>query len=155
MPTHAFTIAKLADAAGMGVEAVRYYQRRGLFAAPPKGTGAFREYGLSDVQRLRFIRRAQELGFMLDDVAELVSLSAQTDKQKVRAITQRRVQEIRQRVDHLQAIADALEGLADCCGQSAPSDACTIIAALSASSEPEAFAVPNRARRTEVLPACA
>ena len=148
MPTHAFTIAKLADAAGIGVEAVRYYQRRGLFAAPRKEAGAFREYSPSDVQRLCFIKRAQELGFTLDDVTELVSLSAETDKQQVRAITQRRVQEIRQRVKDLQAIAGALEGLADCCEQSAPSDTCPIITALAAPSEPKVQAVPGWSRRT-------
>ena len=55
MPTHAFTIAKLADAAGVGVEAVRYYQRGGLLAAPKRVDGGFRQYSDDDVLRLRFI----------------------------------------------------------------------------------------------------
>ena len=53
MPTHAFTIAKLADAAGVGVEAVRYYQRGGLLAAPKRVDGGFRQYSDDDVLRLR------------------------------------------------------------------------------------------------------
>jgi len=63
LPTHAFTIRKLADAAGVGVEAVRYYQRLGLLAEPAREGGGFREYSGDDLRRLRFIKRAQELGF--------------------------------------------------------------------------------------------
>jgi len=81
------------------------------------------------VQRLQFIRRAQELGFDLDDVAELVSLSNEPDKLRVREITQRRLAEIRQRVVRLEAMASAMAGLVGCCEQSS-TDACPIIAAL-------------------------
>ncbi|MBN8751586.1 Mercuric resistance operon regulatory protein [Xylophilus ampelinus] len=138
MPTHAFTIAKLAEAAGIGVEAVRYYQRRGLLEQPGRAHGtSFREYSPSDIQRLHFIKRAQELGFTLDDVAELASLSSEPDKQRIRAVAQRRVQEIGQRVAHLQAMANALEGLVDCCEQSAPAGGCPIVAALAGASQPE------------------
>lgn len=132
MPTYAFTIAKLAAAANIGVEAVRYYQRRGLLAEPGRAEGTFREYSPADVQRLLFIKRAQELGFTLDDVAELTSLSAERDQRRVRSITQRRLAQIRQRVTQLEAVASALEGLVDCCERSAPSDGCPIIAALAA-----------------------
>ena len=146
MPSHAFTISKLADAAGIGVEAVRYYQRRGLLAQPGRAEGSFREYSPTDVQRLQFIKRAQELGFTLEDVAELVSLSAEPDKQRVRAVTQRRVSEIRERVRNLQAMASALEGLASCCEKAAPTDACPIIAAL-------AGALPSELRTKSVAQA--
>jgi len=132
VPTRAFTIAKLASAAGIGVEAVRYYQRRGLLAQPGPGEGAFREYSAADVQRLLFIKRAQELGFALDDVAELISLSAERDKRRVRSITQQRLAQIRQRVTHLEAVATALEGLADGCERTSPSEGCSILAALAA-----------------------
>jgi DNA-binding transcriptional MerR regulator len=129
MPTRAFTIAKLADAASVGVETVRYYQKRGLLGEPRRPGGGFHEYAQADVQRLQFIRRAQELGFSLDDIAELVSLSSEPDKQRVREITQRRSAEIRLRMDQLDAMASALDGLASCCAQSA-GDSCPIIAAL-------------------------
>jgi MerR family mercuric resistance operon transcriptional regulator len=129
VPTRAFTIAKLADAAGVGVETVRYYQRRGLMGQPQREGGGFHEYTPADVQRLQFIRRALDLGFGLDDIAELVSLSGERDKLRVREITQRRLAEIQQRVEQLQAMASAMSGLVDCCKRSASND-CPIIGAL-------------------------
>lgn len=132
MPTHAFTIRKLADATGVGVEAVRYYQGRGLLHEPPRVAGGFREYSADDVQRLRFIKRAQELGFSLDDVAELLSLSAERDQVRVRELTRRRAAEIRERINHLAAMASVLENLADRCACAPKSQSCPIIAALAA-----------------------
>lgn len=130
MPTHAFTITKLASAAGVGVEAVRYYQRGGLLAAPKRVDGGFRQYSDDDVLRLRFIKRAQALGYSLEDIAELMSLSATRDRLRVREITRERVAEIRERMADLQAMASALENLADCCAQTLEGSACSIIAAL-------------------------
>ena len=132
MPTRAFTIRKLADAAGVGVEAVRYYQGRNLLQKPQRVAGGFREYSAEDVQRLRFIKRAQALGFSLDDVAELLSLSAERDQVRVRELTRRRAAEIRKRVNGLEAMASSLEGLASCCAQAPRSQPCSIIAALAA-----------------------
>jgi MerR family mercuric resistance operon transcriptional regulator len=133
MPTHAFTIRKLANAASVGVEAVRYYQRRGLLAEPSRSDGKFRQYTDADVQRLRFIKRAQDLGFSLDDVAELASLNADRDQPRVREITQRRVLEIRARVESLNSLATALEGLANCCARSSDLNDCPILTALAES----------------------
>jgi DNA-binding transcriptional MerR regulator len=130
VPTYAFTIAKLADAAGVGVETVRYYQRRGLLKEAGSSVGAFREYSPADVLRLQFIKRAQELGFTLDDVAELISLSGERDKRRVREVTTRRLAEIQQRIGQLNAMASALQGLVGCCERAGPADACPIIAAL-------------------------
>ncbi|WP_288128706.1 MerR family transcriptional regulator [Thiomonas sp.] len=135
MPTNAFTIAKLADAAGVGVEAVRYYQRGGLLAAPNRVDGGFRQYSDDDVLRLRFIKRAQALGYSLEDIAELMSLSATRDRLRVREITRKRVAEIRERMADLQSMASALENLADCCAKAPEGSACTIIAALSGSQD--------------------
>ena len=132
MPTHAFTIRKLANAAGVGVEAVRYYQRRGLLGRPEREGGGFRVYATGDVHRLQFIKRAQELGFSLDDVAELVALDADTDQRRAREIAQRRVTQIRERVTHLNLMADALQDLAGCCERSALAAPCAIIDALAA-----------------------
>ena len=117
------------------MEAVRYYQRGGLLAAPKRVDGGFRQYSDDDVLRLRFIKRAQALGYSLEDIAELMSLSATRDRLRVRAITRKRVAEIRERVADLQSMASALENLADCCAQSPEGSACTIIAALAASQD--------------------
>ncbi|ACM33604.1 MULTISPECIES: MerR family transcriptional regulator [Diaphorobacter] len=130
MPTHAFTIRKLADAAGVGVEAVRYYQRGGLLAAPDRVDGGFRQYSDDNVRRLRFIKRAQALGYSLENVAELMSLSSTRDQLRVREITRERVAEIRERVADLQSMASALESLVDCCARASDGSACSIIAAL-------------------------
>jgi MerR family mercuric resistance operon transcriptional regulator len=132
MPTRAFTIRKLADAADVGVETVRYYQQRGLLAAPERADGGFREYSENDVLRLRFIKRAQALGFSLEDITELVSLSATHDQVRVRQITRDRVLEIRERIADLQSMAHALEGLADCCVNAPAASTCPIIEALTA-----------------------
>lgn len=137
MPTHAFTIRKLADAAGVGVEAVRYYQRGGLLTAPNRVNGGFRRYSNDDVLRLRFIKRAQALGYSLEDVAELMSLSATSDRLRVREITRERVAEIRERMVDLQSMALALENLADCCTQAPEGSACSIIAALTGNPDSE------------------
>jgi MerR family transcriptional regulator, mercuric resistance operon regulatory protein len=147
VPTHAFTIRKLADAAGVGVEAVRYYQRRGLLVEQARTEGGFREYTVADVQRLRFIKRAQDLGFSLDDIAEITSLSAERDKRLVREITQRRVAEIQGRIAQLNAMASAMRDLVGCCERSARDKACPIIAALADAEEasvPTASATKRR-----------
>lgn len=159
MPTHAFTIRKLADAAAVGVEAVRYYQGRGLLPEPPRVAGGFREYSADDVQRLRFIKRAQELGFSLDDVAELLSVSAERDQMRVRELTRRRAAEIRGRIDHLAAMASALENLADRCACAPKSQSCPIIAALVADpaqevTEPHPMAPDANGRRQPDAVAC-
>ena len=130
MPTHAFTIAKLADAAGVNVETVRYYQRRGILPEPHRANGGFRSYNASHVERLQFIRRVQELGFTLDDAAELMSLSRMTNRKRLREIARVRVEGVRQRIAQLESVANALEGLADCCEHTAPGQACPIVAAL-------------------------
>lgn len=130
MPTRAFTIRKLADAAGVGVEAVRYYQRRRLLAEPERVEGGFREYTQAHVDRLRFIKRGQELGFSLDDIAELTSLSSERNRARVRDLTTLRVAEIRERIAQLESVAAALERLAESCGHSPQARVCPIIAAL-------------------------
>ena len=74
------TIGGLAKAAGVGVETVRYYQRRGLLPEPPRPHGEVRRYGDDDVRRLRFIRSAQAAGFTLAEIGELIALDASDDR---------------------------------------------------------------------------
>lgn len=130
MPTHAFTISKLAEAAGVGIETVRYYQRRGILAEPQRANGGFRAYDQSHVECLQFVRRALDLGFTLDDAAELVTLSGLRNRKKLREIARTRATEVRQRVAKLEAVAQALEQLADCCAHTPAGEACPIVAAL-------------------------
>src|SRR3954468_24758812 len=74
------TIGGLAKAAGVGVETIRYYQRRGLLTEPARPPGEVRRYGEGDVKRLRFIRSAQAAGFTLNEISELLDLSASDDR---------------------------------------------------------------------------
>lgn len=102
------TIAGLAQAGEVGVETIRYYQRRGLLTQPdrPAGrasAGRVRRYGDEDVRRLRFIRAAQAAGFSLGEIAELVDLNASSDRERARELARARLRELDRRIADLQA----------------------------------------------------
>lgn len=114
------TIARLAEAGGVGVETVRYYQRRGLLAEPPRpqGPGAgggVRRYGAQDARRLRFIRSAQAAGFTLEQIGELLALDAGEDRGRALALAQGRLKELDARITELEAARTALRRLAGAC----------------------------------------
>jgi MerR family mercuric resistance operon transcriptional regulator len=110
------TIARLAAAGRVGVETVRYYQRRGLLPEPPK-LGATRRYGLEDVQRLQFIRQAQAAGFTLEEIRELLALDATDDRARARALASERVKALDDQIRKLKVARDALKRLAaECAG---------------------------------------
>lgn len=152
MPTHAFTIRKLADAAGISVETVRYYQRRGLLEEPQRVENGFREYSEQDVRRLRFIRRAQDLGFSLDAIAELASLSETKDQARARELARVAAADIRRRVAELESMAAALDTMVACCARSVRTAPCQIIAALAEEPTPSGttalVSAADGARRT-------
>jgi MerR family mercuric resistance operon transcriptional regulator len=115
------TIAKLAQAGGVGVETVRYYQRRGLMAEPERSGGSglgggIRRYGETDVHRLRFIRSAQSAGFTLEEIGELLVLDASEDRQRARELARARVEALDARIADLKRARDALARLAKECG---------------------------------------
>ena len=110
------TIARLGAAAGVGVETVRYYQRRGLLDVPARA-GTVRRYGPEDVRRLRFIRRAQAAGFTLEEIGELLALDRTGDRARVRALAGERLAALDARIAELEASRAALERLrATCAG---------------------------------------
>src|SRR5687768_6484272 len=109
------TIGGLAKAAGVGVETVRYYQRRGLLPEPARPQGEVRRYGEQDVKRLRFIRSAQAAGFTLKEIGELLELSASDDRARARELAEARVAAIDEKIDELREARDALSGLASEC----------------------------------------
>lgn len=128
------TIAGLARRGGVGVETVRYYQRRGLLRTPsrPSGgdaTGAVRRYGEADVRRLRFIRAAQAAGFTLDEIVELLALDATDDRTRARALATTRIAALDERIAELVAARDALSRLARRCGEGS-SGPCPILSAF-------------------------
>lgn len=128
----AMTIGKLADAGGVGVETVRYYQRRQLLAEPDR-IGGVRRYHLEDVARLRFIKAAQKAGFTLDEIGELLRLDAGTDHHRARELAYARIEALDAKIAELTAARTSLENLAEKCSV-ARNEPCPIIGAFEAAS---------------------
>jgi MerR family mercuric resistance operon transcriptional regulator len=111
------TIGGLAKAAGVGVETVRYYQRRGLLPEPPRPPGEVRRYGDADLRRLKFIRSAQAAGFTLNEIKELIDLDASDDRARARELAQIRVAALDAKIAELRDAREALAGLATACAK--------------------------------------
>ena len=107
-------IGELARTGGVGVETIRYYQRRGLIAEPDRGEG-IRRYGDDDVRRLRFIRAAQEAAFTLAEIAELLALDAGADRARAHVLATGRVAALDVRIASLREAREALARLASTC----------------------------------------
>lgn len=127
--TGSLTIGRLARAAGVNVETVRYYQERQLLPVPPS-VGAFRHYPLELVDRIRFIRRAQELGFSLAEVSELLRLEDGTDRASIRRITSERLFQIETKLSDLRRMQRALKHLVSACEHTGAELPCPIIQSL-------------------------
>ncbi|WP_460930981.1 MerR family transcriptional regulator [Shinella zoogloeoides] len=108
------TIGKLAAAAHVGVETVRFYQRRGLLATPRRIDG-IRRYGEADLSRLRFIRQAQTAGFTLEEIRQLLALDAGEDRAAAREMATRRLAELDARLEDLQRAKASLQKLVSEC----------------------------------------
>jgi MerR family transcriptional regulator, mercuric resistance operon regulatory protein len=126
---NADTIGGLARAAGVGVETIRYYQRRGLLAEPARPPGEIRRYGEQDLKRLRFIRRAQAAGFTLEQIGELLALDRTDDRARVRELATERVAALDERIEELGRSRAALERLRSTC-ESGRKGPCPIIEAF-------------------------
>ena len=109
------TIGRLARAADVGVETIRYYQRRGLLETPSRDR-EIRRYGSDDVRRLRFIRQAQSAGFTLEQIKELLDLDASEDRARARELAKARVKALDEKIAELGRARDALRRLARECG---------------------------------------
>jgi MerR family mercuric resistance operon transcriptional regulator len=123
------TIGKLAKAAGVNIETIRYYQRRGLLDEPTKPMGGHRHYSADDVERLRFIKRAQALGFTLSEVGGLLTLEACACKE-TQALAAHKLAMIEQKMAHLAAMRQVLGELVQQCDSGNDDAACPIINAL-------------------------
>ena len=128
----AMSISQLARSAGVGVETVRYYQRRGLLADPrPQKTGVsgIRHYGQEEVRRLRFVRSAQSAGFTLEEIAELLRLDSTGDRPRAREMARARIDALDDRIAELQRARQSLARLARECGAGGTGP-CPIIASF-------------------------
>jgi len=125
------TIGRLARAANVGIETVRYYQQRKLLPVPA-ARGAFRHYDPALADRIRFIKRAQELGFSLDEIAQLLRLQDGADRRAIRRISSERLQQIEAKLSDLKRMQRALKHLVTACKNTDVDRPCPIIATLSA-----------------------
>lgn len=126
------TSGKLAQEAGVGVETIRFYERKGLLQEPARRSGGYRQYDPAAVARVRFIKRAQRLGFTLQEVGELLDLrdDPAADRTEVRTRTRAKIADVEDRIRELQAVRAALVQLADSCCGTGPAAECPIIQAL-------------------------
>lgn len=123
------TIGKLAAMGEVGVETVRFYQRRGLLPVPERGGGGVRRYDPSDLARLRFIRSAQKAGFTLEEIRELLALDAGTDHARARQLAEARLEAIDARLAELSAARASLARLAEQCAAGG-NEPCPILTAF-------------------------
>lgn len=126
------TIGRLAELAGVNIDTVRYYERNGLLPPPLRRPSGYREYRPADVDRLRFIRRAKELGFTLAEITELLSLSAERGGgvKEVKRKAEARLAEVKRKIGELKRVQRGLEKLIDACPGHGDLQSCPIVAAL-------------------------
>jgi MerR family mercuric resistance operon transcriptional regulator len=110
-----FTIGKLAAAAGVNVETVRYYERRGLIEQPDRAGAGYRQYSADDLWRLRFVARGKELGFTLAEIAELMAGDGGRTAEGILAAARAKIADVEQRQRRLYETRCRLEQLAQLC----------------------------------------
>jgi Hg(II)-responsive transcriptional regulator len=130
MPQYSISIGQLARRAGVAVDTVRYYERSRLLAPAARLASGYRRYGQTEVKRLRFIRRAKALGFSLEDIRTLLSLSDERSVAKIRRAAEAKLVDIEARVAELERIADGLRELVAACPGHGRAAACPILNAL-------------------------
>ncbi len=126
------TIGVLARRAGLGAGALRYYETLGLITPATRTRGRYRLYKDAELQRLRFIRRCQELGFSLDEIAVLLGLNERRTARAadVKRLTHEKLCDINQRIRDLERMKQGLERLSERCQGDGPASECPILAAL-------------------------
>jgi MerR family mercuric resistance operon transcriptional regulator len=128
------TIGTFARAAGVNVETIRFYQRKGLLPTPPRWRGGIRRYGSADVRRVKFVKAAQRLGFSLDEIGELLTLEDGTHCGEAAELADLRLADVRAKLADLNRIEAALSKLVSECRAHRGTVTCPLIAALQSSS---------------------
>ncbi|GMV83933.1 MAG: heavy metal-responsive transcriptional regulator [Planctomycetota bacterium] len=128
----ALTIGKVARQAAVGIETIRFYEREGLIAEPPRRESGYRQYPPETVDRVRFIKRAKELGFSLREIRELLSLRAKPGVgcADIYKRAKKKIDDIKERIRTLQAMRRALSTLMSECTGRGPVSECPILDAL-------------------------
>ena len=132
MNTPSLSVSELARRAGVELSTIRYYERRGLVKPASRRSSGYREYDADAIRRVRFVRHAQELGFSLDEVAELMALRMDVKGScvDVRQRAERKVQDIGAKIISLNRMRSVLEKLIESCRSDAPSSECPILEAI-------------------------
>ena len=128
------TIGKLAKQANVTIETIRYYQRRGLLIEPDKPASGYRQYPVATIARIHFIKRAQQSGFTLKEISELLSLDSE-QCEDVRILAERKHQQINQQIENLTVLRNALDELVTACIEDQSLNHCFLIDAFSNHSE--------------------
>jgi len=130
-------IGRLAARSNVSVDTVRYYERAGLLPQPDRTLSGYRAYPDSSLARLQFIRRAKDLGFTLEEIRELLTVSdaRETDVATVRGLASRRLADVERRLAELGRLRDGLKGLVDACPGHGAADGCPILTALRSSDD--------------------
>jgi MerR family transcriptional regulator, mercuric resistance operon regulatory protein len=129
-----YTIARLAAEAGVHVETIRYYQRLKLAPEPPRPVGGIRRYGEADADRLRFIKRAQAMGFTLEEIRSLITLQARRSCRATRDLAATKLRVVDVRIRELRHLRKELAGLIADCDANIEDTTCPVIQRLTASS---------------------
>jgi MerR family mercuric resistance operon transcriptional regulator len=124
------TIAGLASAAAVSIETIRYYQRRGLIPQPKRPPGGIRRYSVADTERLRFIKRAQVMGFSLEEIRGLLRLRTQPSCSATRELAVKKVEIIEAHIRELRQLRKELVGLVAACDTNAEDSQCPVIERL-------------------------
>ena len=132
MNSKSLTIGRLAREAGINLETVRYYERRGLLPKPPRSASGYRLFPADAAPRLRFIRRAQELGFSLIEIRELLALrvSPRTTSAEIRKRTEAKIADIEHKIKSLESMRKSLRKLTNSCAGCGPISECPILESL-------------------------
>ncbi len=131
------TIGQVAERSGIGIETVRFYERKGLVEEPPRADSGYRQYPEDVVARIRFIRRAKELGFKLSEISQLLSLRVDPDTTcaDVKKQTELKIADVEEKIRVLQGIKTALKKLAASCVGTGPTSECPILESLDSQDE--------------------
>lgn len=126
------TTGQVARQAGVNIETVRFYERKGLLKEPPRRESGYRQYGTGAITRIRFIKRAQELGFSLREVHELLNLRAEGPEAcpDVQARAESKISDIENKIETLEQMRRVLRRLIEECSHHAPEDECPVLEAL-------------------------
>lgn len=145
------TISQLAASAGVHIETVRYYQRRGLLLEPPRPAGSIRRYGRGDMIRLQFIRRAQMMGFSLEEIVGLLEVRGRQACEQTRQMTELKLIDVRRRLAELKQLEQGLIALVADCTQVRSGDCCPTLEFLECAGSSVILPSPRQRKKTSPL----